>query len=428
MARRTLAEWLAWQEQLHPATIELGLERIRTVLERLELTRPAPQVFIVGGTNGKGSCVAALEALAMVSGRRTGAYTSPHLLRYNERVRIDGEEVDDAALVSAFEAVEAARGDVPLTYFEFGTAAALQIFRRRAVETAVLEIGLGGRLDAVNAVAADAAIVTSVGLDHMEWLGPDRESIGREKGGIFRAGKPAVIGERDPPATLLAAAGAGALRLGVDFDWDEQGEQWRWHDDRRVLAGLPLAPLPAPALRDNAASAIAAFAALEPRLAAADAAEAIGRIRLAGRLQRVPGPVEWWLDVAHNPAAAAMLAGALAAAPGTGRTWCVLGMLGDKDAGGVAAALAPQVDGWFLASLEPPRGLSAAALAERLPAPPRAEASSVAEACELARRAAAPGDRIVVCGSFHTVGPALEWLGYTAPPRPASAGPPTILV
>lgn len=419
MARRTLAEWLAWQEQLHPATIELGLDRIRTVLARMGLLRPAPQVFIVGGTNGKGSCVATLEALALASGRRTGAYTSPHLLRYNERVRVDGADVDDAALVSAFEAVEAARGDVSLTYFEFGTAAALEIFRRRRIETAVLEIGLGGRLDAVNAVEADAAIVTTVGLDHMDWLGPDRESIGREKGGIFRAGTPAVIGDRDPPAALLAAAGADALRLGVHFDWAAAGEQWRWHDERRALGGLPMATLPAPALRDNAASALAAFVALEPRLTAATAAEALGRIRLAGRLQRVPGAVEWWLDVAHNPAAAAMLAGALAAAPCAGHTWCVLGMLADKDAGGVVSALAPQVDGWFLASLEPPRGLPAETLAERLPVEARAAAPGVAEACELARRAAVAGDRIVVCGSFHTVGPAMEWLGlYCGPQTP----------
>lgn len=420
MSRRTLADWLAWQERLHPAEIELGLERVRTVLERMDLLRPCQRVFTIGGTNGKGSCVATLEALSLATGRCTGAYTSPHLLRYNERVRVDGIEVDDAALVSAFEAVDAARGEISLTYFEFGTAAALEIFRRRGVHTAVLEVGLGGRLDAVNAVEPDAAVVTSVGLDHMEWLGPDRESIGREKGGIFRPGKPAVIGDRDPPASLLAAAGTGALRLGVDFDWVDTPAGWCWQDGTRVLPGLPGAALPASALKDNAACAIAAFLALEPAaMTAGTAGRALGSIRLAGRMQRIPGEVEWWLDVAHNPDAARVLAQALAAAPVRGRTWCVLGMLADKDAAAVAALLKDSVDGWFLASLPPPRGLAAEALEMRIDGAlgglvTRAE--SVAAACAAAAAAARPGDRIVVCGSFHTVGPAMEWLGvYCAP-------------
>jgi dihydrofolate synthase/folylpolyglutamate synthase len=420
LSRRTLADWLAWQERLHPAEIELGLERVRTVLERMDLLRPCQRVFTIGGTNGKGSCVATLEALSLATGRCTGAYTSPHLLRYNERVRVDGIEADDAALVSAFEAVDAARGEISLTYFEFGTAAALEIFRRRGVHTAVLEVGLGGRLDAVNAVEPDAAVVTSVGLDHMEWLGPDRESIGREKGGIFRPGKPAVIGDRDPPASLLAAAGTGALRLGVDFDWVDTPAGWCWQDGTRVLPGLPGAALPASALKDNAACAIAAFLALEPAaMTAGTAGRALGSIRLAGRMQRIPGEVEWWLDVAHNPDAARVLAQALAAAPVRGRTWCVLGMLADKDAGAVAALLKDSVDGWFLASLPPPRGLAAEALEMRIGGAlgglvTRAE--SVAAACAAAAAAARPGDRIVVCGSFHTVGPAMEWLGvYCAP-------------
>jgi dihydrofolate synthase/folylpolyglutamate synthase len=420
LSRRTLADWLAWQERLHPAEIELGLERVRTVLERMDLLRPCQRVFTIGGTNGKGSCVATLEALSLATGRCTGAYTSPHLLRYNERVRVDGIEADDAALVSAFEAVDAARGEISLTYFEFGTAAALEIFRRRGVHTAVLEVGLGGRLDAVNAVEPDAAVVTSVGLDHMEWLGPDRESIGREKGGIFRPGKPAVIGDRDPPASLLAAAGTGALRLGVDFDWVDTPAGWCWQDGTRVLPGLPGAALPASALKDNAACAIAAFLALEPAaMTAGTAGRALGSIRLAGRMQRIPGEVEWWLDVAHNPDAARVLAQALAAAPVRGRTWCVLGMLADKDAGAVAALLKDSVDGWFLASLPPPRGLAAEALEMRIDGAlgglvTRAE--SVAAACAAAAAAARPGDRIVVCGSFHTVGPAMEWLGvYCAP-------------
>ena len=420
MSRRTLADWLTWQERLHPAEIELGLERVRTVLERMGLLRPCQRVLTVGGTNGKGSCVATLEALCLETGRRTGAYTSPHLLRYNERVRVDGVEADDETLLDAFEAVDAARGEISLTYFEFGTVAALEIFRRHGVHTAVLEVGLGGRLDAVNAVEPDAAIVTSVGLDHMEWLGPDRDSIGREKGGIFRPGKPAVIGDRAPPHSLLAAAGPGALRLGVDFDWTESPAGWCWQDGARMLPGLPGATLPASALKDNAACAIAGFLAMERTpLAPGTAARALRRIRLAGRMQRVPGEVEWWLDVAHNPDAARVLAQALAAAPAHGRTWCVLGMLEDKDAGAVAEALAESVDGWFIASLEPPRGLAAEALQTRVAGALRSPATcaaSVPEACSAAAAAARPGDRVVVCGSFHAVGPAMEWLGlYCAP-------------
>jgi dihydrofolate synthase / folylpolyglutamate synthase len=415
LSDKDLAAWLAWQEQLHPKEIELGLERVHAVLTAMGLQRPPFRIVTVGGTNGKGSCVATLEALAREAGRVTGAYTSPHLLRYNERVRVDGAEAADAELVTAFEAIDAARRGTSLTYFEFGTIAALEIFRRRGVQFAVLEVGLGGRLDAVNAVDPEVGVVTSVGLDHMEWLGPDRESIGREKGGIFRPGRPAVVGDRNPPASLLQAAGPDALRLGHDFDWHEDGANWCWHKAALRLPGLPRGPLGAPALLDNAACAIAAFDALEPLAATPGLpARALRRVQLAGRLQRVPGEIEWWLDVAHNPDGAAVLAGALADAPVRGRTLAVIGMLADKDAPAVGAALDACVDEWFAATLPPPRGLEAAALAARLGTRVRApvlSSPSVIAACEAARAAAHPGDRVVVCGSFHAVGPALEWLG-----------------
>lgn len=413
MAPGSLAAWLEWQAGLHPTEIELGLERVRAVLDAMGLARPAARVITVGGTNGKGSCVAVLEALALEHGLAVGAYTSPHLLRYNERVRVDGREVDDETLVSAFEAVERARGDTSLSYFEFGTVAALEIFRRRGVELALLEVGLGGRLDAVNAVDPQVAVVTSVGLDHQEWLGPDRESIGREKGGIFRAGRPAVIGDRQPPDTLLRAAGDDALRLGRDFDWSADGAGWRWRDARRTLAGLPRAALGAPALLDNAACALTAFDALVPVQQGA-AARALAALRLPGRLQRIAGDVEWWLDVAHNPDGAAVLAGALAAAPAAGRSLAVIGMMEDKDAAAIGQALDAQVDHWYAAGLESPRGLAGEALAARLRSAvskPVAATDSVVAACEAARAAARPGDRVLVCGSFHAVGPALEWLG-----------------
>jgi len=422
LARRTLAEWLAWQERLHPREIDLGLERVRAVLAAMGLERPCCRVITVGGTNGKGSCVATLEALALAAGLRVGAYTSPHLLRYNERIRIHGREVDDVELVDAFEAVEAGRGATSLSYFEFGTVAALEIFRRRGLELAVLEVGLGGRLDAVNALDPDIAVVTSVGLDHVEWLGPDRESIGREKGGIFRPGRPAVIGDRDPPMTLLRAAGTDALRIGEDFDWSEDGAGWRWRNRRFELPGLPRGPLGAPALLDNAACAIAAFDALQPLEGESRLLRrALPRIELRGRLQRIPGEIEWWLDVAHNPDGAAVLAGALAAAPTSGRTFAVIGMLADKDVAAVASALDPCVDRWFVATLPESRGLEAAALAQRIAPRVRGsinESASPAAACESAHSAARPGDRIVVCGSFHTVGPALEWLGLYFSPQP----------
>ena len=419
MARRTLADWLEWQERLHPVEIELGLDRVRAVLADMGLARPSCTIVTVGGTNGKGSCVAVLEALGLKAGRRVGAYTSPHLRRYNERIRVDGREVEDDELVNAFEAVESARGRTSLSYFEYGTVAALEIFRRRGVDLAVLEVGLGGRLDAVNAVEPQAAVVTSVGLDHLDWLGPDRESIGREKGGIFRPGRPAVIGDRRPPASLLEAAAGDALRLGIDFDWIDEHAGWSWKRANRVLRGLPRGALAAPALCDNAACALAAFDALWPLESAETVREALAGVRLPGRLQRVPGEVEWWFDVAHNPDGAAVLAGALAAAPATGRTVAVLGMLAEKDAAGVAAALERCVDRWFAASLPPPRGLSAEALAASIAPYVHGTVSacaSVEAACRRARDQADPGDRIVVFGSFHTVGPALGWLElYCAP-------------
>lgn len=411
-----LDRWLAWQETLHPSAIDLGLERVRTVLARLDLARPPFRVAVVGGTNGKGSTVALLERLLAQAGLRTAAYTSPHLVRYTERLRVDGREADAEEFVEAFDAVDRARAGTSLTYFEFGTLAALEICRRRGVEFAVLEVGMGGRLDAVNVFEPEVAVVTTVGLDHQAWLGPDREAIGREKGGIFRAGRPAVIGDRDPPASLLAAAGDDALRIGREFDRSETGPTWAWRSGDCRLEGLPRGLFAAPALLDNAACAIAAFRALpegrQPDAAAV--ARAIGAVRLPGRLQRVPGPVEWWFDVAHNPDGARVLAGALAADPPRGRTLAVAGMMADKDADGVGRALGGVVDAWIAVGLAPPRGLAAGELAARLAAATGRTvdtARDVARACDAAAALAEPGDRIVVFGSFHVVGPALEHAG-----------------
>jgi len=433
---RTLAEWLALQESVHPKSIDLELTRVAAVARALRIAAPAFPVITVGGTNGKGSTVAHLAALLGALGASTGMFTSPHLIRYNERIRVNGEEVGDQQLIAAFERIEAARGATTLTFFEYNTLAALLIFAQRAVDIAVLEVGLGGRLDATNLVAADVAVVASVGLDHRDWLGDTLELIGAEKAGILRPGKPAVLGTPDMPASVfatIAALGARALIAERDFSWRVSGERWDYDGP-----GLSLRALPPPALAGsiqyrNAATAIAAVQALAAddaarapvrrltqRLARPDeraVGAALRAVRLAGRFQVVPGEVEWILDIAHNPPAAEVLARQLRerAPPGgrgPGRTFAVIGVLADKDAAAIAAALSAVIDHWIVCALPGPRGGSAAQLAQRLgrPAGEITPADSVAAGCERARAAARPGDRVVVCGSVYTVGPALQWL------------------
>ncbi|MGE5623970.1 MAG: bifunctional tetrahydrofolate synthase/dihydrofolate synthase [Bacillota bacterium] len=417
MRFNTLQEWLAWQERLHPNAIDLGLERVRRVLRNLGLARPAFPLLTVGGTNGKGSCVAYLESMLRAAGYRTGAYTSPHLLRYNERVRVDGEEATDGEFCESFERVDRARGDISLTYFEFGTLAALDIFTRRGVKVAVLEVGMGGRLDAVNAVDPEGALVASVSLDHQEWLGPDRESIGFEKAGIYRGGKPAVCGDRVPPAALLKQAAdihADLRLLGRDFDCTLEEDAWNWRGPEGALRSLPPPALPGRIQYDNAASAIALLKSVAMGLPVPEAAirEGLRSVRLTARFQRIPGEVETLLDVAHNPDAARVLAANLQSDPARGRTLGVMGMFKDKAVEEVAEALAPCLDRWYLAGLEGPRGQDAGQLAARvLSRVPRAalqEFPAVPAAYAAARREARLGDRIVVFGSFQTVGSVLK--------------------
>jgi dihydrofolate synthase/folylpolyglutamate synthase len=337
-------------------------------------------------------------------------------LRYNERVRVDGVEASDAELCGAFERIDAARGDTSLTYFEFGTLAALDIFARRGVSAAVLEVGMGGRLDAVNAVDPAAAMVVSVGLDHQDWLGPDRESIGFEKAGIYRGGRPALCGDRDPPQSLLrhAADIGGELQvLGRDFDWQAEGAIWTWRGPGGELRDLPALGLPGRIQYDNAATVIAAFRAT-PELAVPEAAlrKGLASATLSARFQRQPGRVERVFDVAHNPDAARVLADNLRANPVAGRTLGVVGMFRDKAVEEVAAILAPCLDRWYLGGLEGPRGQSASALAARLrTAAPGAEVGefpSVRAAYAGAQAEARDGDRLVVFGSFQTVGAILK--------------------
>ena len=415
-AGRTLAEWLSYQQALHPQSIDLGLERVRVVADRLGLRPPAGRVAVVGGTNGKGSTAALLAALVQAHGARTGLFTSPHLLRYHERVRVDGAEPDDAQLCAAFGQIEAARGAESLTYFEFNTLAALLLFRASAVEVSVLEVGLGGRLDATNIIDADVSVLCSVGLDHRDWLGDTLEQIGVEKAGIFRAGRAAILGNAGMPATVgraLDALGVRPLVAGEDFRWQVHADgSWDFRADDLELAGLPPPALQGHIQYRNAAVALRALMVLRApqALRPAAVAAALRAVRLPGRLQFEPGTTEWVYDVAHNEAAAAVLAAELRARPAVGRTFAIFGMLGDKDVAAVVAQLDTLVDHWLLCTLAGARALSAAQLHERM-GPVRGtvqQAADVAGACARAQQLAQAGDRVLVCGSFHTVGPALQ--------------------
>jgi dihydrofolate synthase/folylpolyglutamate synthase len=412
-----LEDWLEWQQSLHPSAIELGLERVTRVLERTGWHSAGAPVITVGGTNGKGSCVALLEAMLTAGGYRVGAFTSPHLVDYRERIRLGQRWVSAASLVAAFERIADALGDDSLTFFEFNTLAALLVFESWRPDVMLLEVGLGGRLDAVNVVDPDVAVVVSVALDHLEWLGPDLESIGREKAGIFRRGRPAICGMATPPASLLSAAseiGAELLVRGRDYDCEVLRDgRWRYADASGVLDGLPRPALEGDVQYANAATAIAASRQLTDRRPLGRAAIEAGLrdVRLPGRFQRIPGRsgIEWILDVGHNPEAAAILADNLRRHPARGRTLAVCGMLGDKDVEGVLAELRECVDEWFAASTDGPRALGDVELAARAAAAGirMAPAGSVPEAMDAASAEALPGDRIVVFGSFHTVGPAL---------------------
>lgn len=414
---RSLADWLTYIEQQHPATIDMGLERVRAVATAMGLAQPAPHTIVVGGTNGKGSTVAFIEAIARAAGWKVGAYTSPHLLTYNERVRIEGEDVSDDALVAAFTAVEAARGSTTLTYFEYGTLAALYLFEQAGLDLAVLEVGLGGRLDAVNIVDADVAVITTVDIDHADWLGEDREAIGVEKAGIIRGWKPVILGETDPPSSVLARAyllGANAIRGGSDFFADViDGQHWSWRDVGFRIE-LPMPALRGPIQLRNAASAIAALRALDKPLPRTAIVDGVAQARIRGRLQGFERDgVEVLVDVGHNPQAARELATALKAAPITGRTVAVFAALQDKDAAGVVEALADRVDAWHLAGLDGARAQSAASLQARLSGTAAAGAAThetVDSALQQALASAKAGDRVLVFGSFHTAAQALLWL------------------
>jgi len=415
-ATSSLESWLSYLESIHAKPIDLGLDRVREVAARMGLQLDCATI-VVAGTNGKGSTCAMLEGILLAGGYRVGLYTSPHLLHFNERARLNGEPASDAQLTERFAAVEAARGDVSLTYFEFTTLAIMALFADSALDVVILEVGLGGRLDAVNIVDADCSIITSVDIDHVEWLGDTREKIGLEKAHVYRAGRPAICADPVPPASLVEhaeAIGADLWLFGRDFNYSGDRQQWSYggRSRRRNALGYP-------ALRGanqllNASAALAALEALESRLPVPQQAVRLGLLQAAlpGRFQILPGQPTTILDVAHNPHAVSVLAQSLDNMGFFPYTHAVFGMLNDKDVDTVIARMGDRVDHWYCASLPGPRGLSGEALAGRVRAAGRDRDTpdhsvtvcvDPAAALAAAREKAGDGDRIVVFGSFLTV-------------------------
>ena len=415
---KTLQEWLAYCEQLHPVAIDLGLERVRAVADRLDLRFACP-VITVAGTNGKGSTCAMLEAILLQAGYRTGVYTSPHLVHFEERCRVMGESVQAPALAEAFAAVEVAREGVSLTYFEFSTLAIFKLLSGLELDAVVLEVGLGGRLDAVNIVDPDCAVITSIDLDHTALLGPDRESIGREKAGIMRTGCPVVVSDPMPPQSVVdhaVAIGADLWRFGRDFNFSGDKQQWSWAGRGRRYSGMAY-----PALRGanqlvNASGVLAALESLRSQLPVTAQAirNGLAMVTLPGRFQIVPGEPVLVLDVAHNPHSVAALAENLDAMGYYPSTHAVFGAMADKDLDAMLRRIGPLVDHWYLCDLPLPRAAKAVDLvapcqaASHRPAVPVEVHDDPQSALQAAVRRSDPTDRIVVFGSFYTVGGVLQ--------------------
>ncbi|WP_291937212.1 bifunctional tetrahydrofolate synthase/dihydrofolate synthase [Limnohabitans sp.] len=415
---KTLQEWLDWCEQLHPVAIDMGLDRVKTVADRMDLRFDCP-VITVAGTNGKGSTCAMLEAVLLQAGYRTGVYTSPHLVHFEERCRLHGESASPEAFAAAFAAVEAVRGDVSLTYFEFSTLAILHLMAQSNLDVAILEVGLGGRLDAVNIIDADCAVITSIDIDHTAILGKDRESIGFEKAGIMRAGRPVIVSDPVPPQSVIdhaAAVGAELWLFGRDFNFSGDKQQWAWAGRDRRYSGMAY-----PALRGanqliNASGVLAALDALRQRIPVTAQAvrNGLAMVELPGRFQIVPGQPVLVLDVAHNPHSVAALAANLDAMGFYPTTHAVLGAMADKDLLPMLQKVNPMVDKWYFTDLPLPRAAKAADLQQAWQTQnTRTDtASSVhadpMQALQAAIEAADPADRIVVFGSFYTVGGVLK--------------------
>ncbi len=416
MGFETLQQWLAWQEQLHPSEIELGLERVGQVYQRLCRERPAYRVITVGGTNGKGSSVALLDAILRAAGYRVGNYTSPHLLKYNERIKLHGHEVDDQILCDAFERVNRARGEISLSYFEFGTLAALDIFNRTPLDVVILEVGLGGRLDAVNIIDADIALITNIGIDHEEWLGSDIESIGFEKAGIMRKGRPVVFASANPPDSLLAHAhkiGAQLYTLEQSYQYETTGSGWRWQSPHRKRESLPMPAMRGEFQLKNAAGVLMVLESLNQQLPIAQTELRAGLLdaQVAGRFQIISTPLRQILDVGHNPHAVEQLKTNLQSIECLGKTRAVFAMMGDKAIDEVIQIIHPLIDEWYIGDLEQPRAATAAQLLPLLEGQGVKrihQLATVELAYQQALKDAGPADQIVVFGSFFTIAVALN--------------------
>ncbi len=415
---KTLQEWLDWCEQLHPVAIDMGLERVKTVADRMDLRFDCP-VITVAGTNGKGSTCAMLEAVLLQAGYRTGVYTSPHLVQFEERCRLHGESASAEVFAEAFAAVETARGDVSLTYFEFSTLAILHLMAKSNLDVAILEVGLGGRLDAVNIIDADCAVITSIDIDHTAILGKDRESIGFEKAGIMRAGRPVIVSDPVPPQSVIdhaGAVGSDVWLFGRDFNFSGDKQQWAWAGRDRRYSGMAY-----PALRGanqliNASGVLAALDALRQRIPVTAQAvrNGLAMVELPGRFQIVPGQPVLVLDVAHNPHSVAALAANLDAMGFYPTTHAVFGAMADKDLLPMLQKVNPMIDRWYFTDLPLPRAAKATDLQQAWQVQNNRSdsASSVhkepMQALQAAIDAADPADRIVVFGSFYTVGGVLK--------------------
>lgn len=417
MRFQNLDDWLRWQETLHPTSIELGLERVRQVFHQLHPESPPFTIITVAGTNGKGSSVALLESIFNTAGYKVGTYTSPHLLRYNERIRLSGDAASDAQICQAFQRVDEARGDVSLTYFEFGTLAALDLFYQYSLDVVLLEVGLGGRLDAVNIIDSDVALITAIGLDHTDWLGEDRESIAREKAGIMRVGKPVVCSDGDIPKSIFSEAkqiGSQLYCLGKDFKYEHANGHWSWIGPNGDQHNFPLPALRGEHQLRNATGVMMVLECLAASLPVSfeHVQQALEHVQVTGRQQVIRDKTNWLVDVAHNVQSIEALADCLKMEHADGRTHAVVGMLKDKDIAANLQIIQPLVTDWYCVGLPVPRGASAVELQEvlaRLSVKGNIyTCDDVSKAMENAQSRAAEGDRFIVFGSFYTVAEALQ--------------------
>ncbi|WP_261884706.1 bifunctional tetrahydrofolate synthase/dihydrofolate synthase [Vibrio pomeroyi] len=405
-ATSSLEMWLDYLSNIHTSAIDLGLDRVQAVASKANLTKPAQHVITVAGTNGKGSTCALMEAILLDAGYSVGVYSSPHLIRYNERVRINGQDLSDEKMVQSFDFIEKERGEISLSFFEYGTLAALRAFQTEAVDVVLLEVGLGGRLDATNIVDHDVSVITSLAVDHVDWLGDDINVIGFEKAGIYRSGKPAICGQPKPPATVAAHADdikAELYQVGIQYTYDVDGDTWNWRSGAFQLESLPIPSLPLP----NAATALMALGTSELSISDVNVVNGMKNAQLPGRMQQISDQPVIVLDVAHNPHSAEYFAQQVTKQYADKNLHVVVAMLHDKDIPATLEVLAPITTHWYPASLQGPRAATAAELCKSLPQGVE-QYSNPVSAFEAALAAVQGDDVVLVVGSFHTVGEVLE--------------------